>query len=422
VRYLLLTLQLVLLSFNGQATLSPIDIRFTTSNQLFITLDQRQGLGQPGILSMAKDDLGYIWVGTQAGLNRYDGYKFKQFSKKDAEFSLLAGNYISSLCNAPNQQLWIGTRSGISRYNYRTGVISTFTKENNNLPSNKISSLSCQNNHVIVGTFNRGFFSLDATTGLVLPDSISPQLRVQEVNQTATDNFAATTIGLFKQTKNNIFQKLTNINATSIATVKEWLFVSHSDGTIKRYDINSDFKQAQWTKTNIKGQYRAINKLEIQQGFLWVASKKGLHKLDFDGNLIKHYKHNKLESKGLIDNNILSLLAIDKKHLWIGSANNGISHLNLKSNQFCHINDMTFSGNTSFNHDIRSFGFDPKNRLWIGTSEGVYISNGQHIKRAVDYYPELKNLDLSFVSKNSLNISKHGRSKPILSTPIILMP
>jgi len=407
VRYLSFTLLFLVLSLRGHAASIPPAFKFITSNDLFVTLDQRHGLGQPAILSMVQDELGYTWVGTQAGLNRYDGYQFKQFSNKQPDFSLLAGNYITALCISGPHQLWIGTRSGISRYNYRTGVLSSFTKEANKLPSNKISELSCQKNKVVVGTFNQGFFALNPKTGDVLKHSISPPLKVQSVTQTAHATFAATTTGLFKQShQTHVIEQLTSDDSTSIAVFENWLFVSHEDGSIARYDINDNFKAPQWKNAITVGQLKRINQLEIQQGYLWASSKTGLYKIDFNGYLIKHYQQKKQQMDALIDDNVLSLLAIGNDNLWAGTAYNGISHLNLKSSQFGHIDNNTFKNSSTFNEDFRDFLFDQSNRLWISTSRGVYISDGKSIKPASFYYPSLKQLDLLFVSSMIIHQGK----------------
>jgi signal transduction histidine kinase/ligand-binding sensor domain-containing protein len=374
------------------------DITFENSNETFITLNQKHGLSQPAILSMTQDELGYVWVGTQAGLNRYDGYTFKHYTNKDHGFGLLASNYISALCNN-NHQLWIGTFSGISSYNYRTGEMILLTMEKDSLPSNKITSLACQNDHIVVGTLNNGFFALNSSTGKILSDSISPPLNVQEVQQTVSHSYAATSSGLYRyHKKTHKLDKLTDISSQSIAITKQWVFVAHQNGSIARYDKQGDFTSAQWHKTTLKGRYSIINQLEIQQDKLWVASRQGVHQLDLEGNIIKHHFHINGQSTSLVNNNIQSLLAINNDHLWIGTNLNGINQLNLKSSQFGHVNKDTFGDGALFNHDIRAFGFDDNNQLWIGTSQGLYISNGKSIKLASDSYPALKKVDFSFIS------------------------
>ena len=202
---------------------------FSKSNENFTTLDQRQGLGQPGILSMTQDNLGYIWVGTQAGLNRYDGYKFLQFSDSKPALSVLAGTYISALCNTKNNILWIGTRSGISRYNYQTGDTSILSEENGKIPSNKISSLSCGDNRVVVGTFNNGTFALETTTGEMIADSITTPISIAHVYQFNNVTYIAGRDGFYRQWHStNTLEKLTTDKVTSITANNEWIFLELS--------------------------------------------------------------------------------------------------------------------------------------------------------------------------------------------------
>lgn len=192
---------LLLLSKGSFATTAPSTALLNKNNEVFITLDQRHGLGQPAVLSMARDNLGYTWVGTQSGLNRFDGYKFSQFNDKGSPLAELAGTYISSLCTTPNNILWVGTRSGLSRYNYQTGQTAVITTANSQISSNKISSLSCGNNKVIAGTYEHGFFSIDSETGKVITDSISAKMQVHDIVQTQHHNYIASSSGLFRQHK-----------------------------------------------------------------------------------------------------------------------------------------------------------------------------------------------------------------------------
>ena len=69
------------------------------------------------VTSLAQDASGLIWIGTEEGLVRYDGYRFRRFVHNAADAHSLAGGYISSLYVDPDGYLWIGTGSdGLSRY------------------------------------------------------------------------------------------------------------------------------------------------------------------------------------------------------------------------------------------------------------------------------------------------------------------
>jgi signal transduction histidine kinase/ligand-binding sensor domain-containing protein/CheY-like chemotaxis protein len=70
-----------------------------------------QGLTNSGVQCFAQDHVGFIWVGTQNGLFRYDGESFKQFGMADG----LPSNRIESLHESADGTLWIGTRVGLAR-------------------------------------------------------------------------------------------------------------------------------------------------------------------------------------------------------------------------------------------------------------------------------------------------------------------
>ncbi|MCF3110663.1 histidine kinase [Niabella sp. CC-SYL272] len=77
-----------------------------------------KGLSQSQVTSITQDVRHYLWIGTIAGLNRFDGARFKTFTKKDGILS----NVIMALYSASNGDVWISTTKGLSRYDgYRFG-------------------------------------------------------------------------------------------------------------------------------------------------------------------------------------------------------------------------------------------------------------------------------------------------------------
>ena len=80
-----------------------------------ITIDQ--GLSQSSVYSIAQDKLGYIWFGTQDGLNRYDGYSMQVFKNNPTDTNSISDNSIWSIISDKNGNLWIGTmRGGLNLY------------------------------------------------------------------------------------------------------------------------------------------------------------------------------------------------------------------------------------------------------------------------------------------------------------------
>lgn len=84
----------------------------------FTTFDNANGLSQNTINVSFKDHYGFMWFGTQDGLNKYDGYKVTVYKHRSNDKKTLPTNFITSICEDQNGDLWIGTRiGGLSKYN-----------------------------------------------------------------------------------------------------------------------------------------------------------------------------------------------------------------------------------------------------------------------------------------------------------------
>jgi signal transduction histidine kinase/ligand-binding sensor domain-containing protein len=88
---------------------------FPSTEPEFETLRDAESIDNQAITALAQDVRGLIWIGTQNGLVRYDGYRFRKFVRKADDPFSLAGNYVHSLAVAKDGRIWVGTYSdGIS--------------------------------------------------------------------------------------------------------------------------------------------------------------------------------------------------------------------------------------------------------------------------------------------------------------------
>ena len=131
-RFLLCFILSSLLSFGASAIVStatdnnknstPISHDWASmADMVFHHFSTQQGLPQFSATAVEQDGEGFIWVGTQGGLARWDGYRFRNYLPIPNNFSSLPDNYVMSLYKDNRNRLWVGTNGGgLSRYDHRT--------------------------------------------------------------------------------------------------------------------------------------------------------------------------------------------------------------------------------------------------------------------------------------------------------------
>jgi signal transduction histidine kinase/ligand-binding sensor domain-containing protein/CheY-like chemotaxis protein len=152
---------------------------------LFDTISLEEGLSQSVVVTMLQDRTGFMWFGTQDGLNRYDGYTFRVHKADLQDVASLPNNFINALAEDAGGSLWVGTPGGLSRYDPYTERFQTYHHETanpNSLSSDAVTELLVDHEGMLwVGTVNTGLNRFDATTGRferyrsnpAVPDSLS---------------------------------------------------------------------------------------------------------------------------------------------------------------------------------------------------------------------------------------------------------
>ena len=98
----------------------------------FTHISLEQGLSQSVVTAMAQDRTGFLWLGTQDGLNRYDGYTFRVFRNEPGNATSLGNNYITALAVDGAGDLWIGTNGGgLDRFDPGTETFTHFRHDPN---------------------------------------------------------------------------------------------------------------------------------------------------------------------------------------------------------------------------------------------------------------------------------------------------
>ena len=121
------------------------------------------------INDVCQDKYGFIWIATENGLNKYDGYRFTTYYHEDGDSTTLNSNIVTKLYCDKNGQLWIGTRMGLTRYDYASDQFVRYPFPLHETPR-IISILERKNKEFLIGTSGRGLYSLVDDSLMKIPD------------------------------------------------------------------------------------------------------------------------------------------------------------------------------------------------------------------------------------------------------------
>src|SRR5688500_218886 len=134
----------------------------------FEHLSSIEGLSQSNILCIMQDSRGYMWFGTQDGLNKYDGYEVKVYRKDPSNRNSLSNDYIKSIAEDKSGNLWISTwGSGINKFDRKTERFTHFKndpKDPESIPSNFINNILTDHAGVLWMSSEYGLITLDPSS------------------------------------------------------------------------------------------------------------------------------------------------------------------------------------------------------------------------------------------------------------------
>jgi len=118
----------------------------------FSILKTQDGLSDNRILDIMQDNSGFIWLATENGLNRFDGYDFLVFQNNPTDSSTISSNIITCIAEDTDGNLWIGTTFGLNKYNKSEDRFTQYFYDNNDpntIRNNHIRALLADNNGIL---------------------------------------------------------------------------------------------------------------------------------------------------------------------------------------------------------------------------------------------------------------------------------
>ncbi|TRX60639.1 response regulator [Fulvivirga sp. M361] len=355
-----------------------------------------EGLSENYVNCIFQDSRGFIWIGTNDGLNRFDGYNFKTYRYKPNDPDGISTNLINTLTEDQEGNLWIGTTNeGLCRLDTKREVFTYYrnTRESPDLLTKNAARIliTDKNNNIWMGNslglhfLKKSQSQSDTSTVLYIKKMLYSRgvVDIRTIAEDGQNIWVGARSGLFTLPvlSNNIPEKIVSIKqeegATSnfvldIVPVKNGLIIAYGHG-IYKFRFNSPSRTS-GTFKRISDIY-SNDLLLSSDNSLWCATNDGLYSLRLDtGNdkVINTIKYSSNEHSNSLSNNVITSLFQDRSGLiWIGTNGGGVNVLNTNKKKFRHYTSSKHPGSLSTNI-IRSLYEDSHHNLYIGTNEGIY--------------------------------------------------
>jgi len=333
----------------------------------FERIGTNEGLSDPNVMCMMQDSRGFMWVGTQNGLNRYDDHWFRSFYSNPADSCSLNSSFIHSLLEDSKGNIWIGTMGGgFHKFDRKKNCFKQYLHQPNNLNTvagNDISKIIEDKSGKLWIATNDGVDLFDAETN-----------RFIHFNHDANDS---TTISgnyvtdAFADSHGNIWFGTQNAGLN--------LFIE-KDKTFIHYKANSKNSKA------ISENY-VSSIFEDSSHQLWIGTAdEGINLFDREKKEFRHFKKTD-DANSLAHNSIKTINEDDNKQLWIGTENGGLSIFDFKLLKFTNFVNDEIDNNSLSSNSVRSVTKDNKGNMWVGLfSGGINLykkstRNFKHYKR-----------------------------------------
>lgn len=356
----------------------------------FEHLTINDGLSQSSIIALAQDRRGYLWIGTQDGLNRYDGYRFDVMRNDPDDPNSLSNNNISSIFEDSAGELWVGTTgSTLHRYvrDYgdfeRYPLPGTDRAENSNGPSMDVRAIfESSDGSFWIGTDGHGLYSFDRTTARFenFPGAGSNSINVfaepkrGELWVGSSEDLARYTIDngtlLPLDPKNGM---LVDHEIRTIEIMRNGeVWAAGSAGLISRFDDNGRLLDTISMPSNGATNDDAVRSLlEDSHGQKWVGLiGGGLRALSDTGDVIATLAHSPRDPYTLNSNTAYVLLEDNAGVLWVGSLEAGLSKSVLGSGGFTHLRQVPGDPAGLSDNMVIELAEDENGGIWVGSSGG----------------------------------------------------
>src|SRR5581483_9670206 len=312
----------------------------------FTRLTAEDGLSQGAVMAMLEDSQGFLWLGTEDGLDRYDGYDVHRYVHDRMQPASLPDNWVSALVQDRKGMLWIGTAAGgVVGRNPNTGALVSLgaaSGESTVTPNENVRLLFIdRDGRLCVATRDHGLVMVDGARSR----------RFRSVAGDATTLSSDSVLAITQDAKGSIW----------LGTQAGLDRLDPATGRVERQPLR------QWFPAGAPPDLQVNALLTDYRGELWVGTNDGLVHISSAGE-VRAYQIRAGDPHALPSEQVQALL-MDRSHrLWIGTANGLALYQPLRDDFATYRHDPADPG--SLPDDSVISLYEDGSGLWIGTKTG----------------------------------------------------
>lgn len=375
----------------------------SNAQQVFFNhITQENGLRNGNVRAVVKDHQGFVWIGTEDGLHRYDGYTMKIYRNQENDSTTVSGNFILCLFEDSEKTLWIGTLDGsLCAYDRQRDKFIRFGKQFSKSNDAVRSIYESKDKKLYIGSsgLSQGVISRDlqSITFNNIPLPVKPgdenSIRVPSIVENLDGNLliSVNNYGLFNYypdsktfSTHDINGIEKNIQCTYVdkkrkllwfGTWKNGLFIF--DPLTKKQIHITEGKGAQHLRSNFIPDITSDGVNNI-----WIASDHGLsfipnHCNPFEDIIIKTYLPDTRNQTSIHGSALKSVYVDNEDRLWVGTVYEGLNVYDRNAMNFGSFSISTEMLHSSIFSNINALEEDRNGNLWIGLDgDGLFKVSG----------------------------------------------
>ncbi len=401
----------------------------------FWHLSNVNGLSGTSVKTIIQDQKGFIWIGTDFGLNRYDAKNIVSFKYDANDSSTISGNIIKRIVEDKTGLQWIVTDGGLCNFNSSTQKFIRFPLFEKNEKIKSINDFFIDSkNNLWIATDEMGWGKIDVSTKKYIRENFDNQnqdsgslRKVYAIQTIAEDKNGKLYFGsrayslitkkemtyVFSAENRNVYPYPAHTINTIFCDSKNRIWIGAWDNVLHEYDIEKNIFESVFLESgkniNYSGnEITCIN--EDLNGWLWIGTRKnGLYLYNPANKQLQHFIKNRLDKTGISNNTIRCIYKDKDGRMWLGT-DSGVDVFDPMLNQF----EINYLNNDFTATELVNDFLEDENNLYIATNDGLFVNTLGNLftqKKSFNYKNE--KLSLTKLFKDSYGTIYTGTNKTV---------